>query len=415
MIKRYAKDRFLKILLCNFTACCISFVGAAQNADLKDILTAPISIDRPTELTSIPMSVRGGKLYIEASVNGTKKEFFFDTGSPTILSRALADDLDLDIIGQNTGRDANGTEIVMDYAIVRDITLGDITFHNVPVLIHDFSKIPLGSCYFEGGVIGSEILPGSAWKIDTEAEELQIGSSLEAFAISPGTYEVPLQTFGYPHAPILDYSIGEFSDKALFDTGSSSQISLFRDIMKDKSVIKAINNKTVQTGKGIEGVSAGGVGTMTELNRFELKEFNLDTTALGPVQVITKSIPPSLIGTGLLQFYNITLDYTSMKALLEPRPIKPSVKPQAGFSISIVDGAPKVTQLFKNSPADLAGLKLNDRVLDIDGRSLSASTETKLCENSLWLTQAFESASAKVITVERGTKQIQIHMGDVSP
>jgi predicted aspartyl protease len=82
-----------------------------------------------------------GKFSINAAMNDLERRFVFDTGSPTMISRELAAELDLVIIGSNTGRDANGREVTTDIGIVDRLTIGGVTFRSVPVLVSDFRAI----------------------------------------------------------------------------------------------------------------------------------------------------------------------------------------------------------------------------------------------------------------------------------
>ncbi|WP_188055952.1 hypothetical protein [Sphingosinithalassobacter sp. CS137] len=100
--------------------------------------------------------------------------------------------------------------------MVDRLTIGEVSFRNVPVLIADFGIADPGGCFFEGGVIGSEIFPGSVWHIDGERQTLQIAASPEYLSGGDRTEETIVATLhdlGYPHAPVFDYAIGGLSDR----------------------------------------------------------------------------------------------------------------------------------------------------------------------------------------------------------
>ena len=382
----------------------------AQETGPQAVFSAPVGIERSGTVTAVPLGIRHAKLYLIASANGERREFIFDTGSPTVLSQSLADALGLEPVGQNTGRDANGRPITMDVAVIDRLEMGGVTFTHVPVLIHDFSALPIGACLIDGGVIGSEILPGSAWRIDTEAGRLEIADSADALVPAETILEAPLYDFGYPHAPVVDYALGEISDKALFDTGSEEEVVLF-DRVADAPPARARRVRgSVVTGTGSEGESAGGRGVARELARFTLEDFRIGTAATpGPLRVTTRAVPPSLVGAGLLDRFVVTLDYPGAAFRLSPRDETAPPRPEPGFALAFTGEGVEVVQLFEGSPAADAGLRLGDRVTAIDGHTLHDGS----CESVRWLVDRYSEADGGELTVLRDGDAVLIEVPPV--
>lgn len=67
----------------------------------------------------------------------------------------------------------------MKIVLVESITLGGTVFRDIPVLLHDYSTVPLGKWYLPNGVIGSELLPGSAWQMDASNTKIKIAASID--------------------------------------------------------------------------------------------------------------------------------------------------------------------------------------------------------------------------------------------
>ncbi|WP_019960489.1 aspartyl protease family protein [Woodsholea maritima] len=374
----------------------------AQEQDLQAYFNAPIEIERGEEPTILPLDIRMNKLFIQAEIMGQSGEFIFDTGSPTILTRAFAETLDLEIIGENIGRDANGNPVRMDVALVETLKLGETIFKNVPVFIYDYANIDMGDCFFQGGVIGSEILPGSVWTLNTRDQIL----TLQAQSADREGATHPLHDFGYPHAPIVDYRIGDVNDKALFDTGSARAISLFSRVADTPSVHGDIQRGSVRLGEGYEGVSAGGRGNVTPLVRMTLEHFYLDDTDLGPLPAQTRSIPPSLIGYGLLDYYQITLDYPAGAMVLSAHDGPRADPPSPSFGVAYVGEEAQIVQLFSNSRAAETGLKLHDHVIAINDHPLEHDSFEARCEAARWLAQDFDPNDETTLIVEReGTRE----------
>lgn len=396
------------ILAAGLAAAVLSTSARAQDADLRAIVSAPIDIERAEETTSIPVEIRMDKLFIDASINGETREFIFDTGSPTLITREFADALGLVTLAQNTGVDAHGTPVTMDIAVAETLTLGGVTFTDVPVLIFDPSTLELGPCVFDGGVIGSEIFPGSVWRIDTESRTLTIAGS-SAADVRPAV-RAAISDFGYPHAPIIDYRIGDLADRALFDTGSAEAVTLFAQVADARPVRRHVDAASLREGRGIEGISAGGASEIGELLRFTLEEFELGGVNLGPLHGTVRQAPPTLAGAGLLSRYVVTLDYVNGEFGLTPRSAPEPRTPHAGYAIGYENGEARVAQLFEHSPAAEAGLELGDHVVTIDGRSTRIGEDNPLCSAALWLADGVDLAAARTLEVERGGETLRIEL-----
>lgn len=390
-------------------------LAGAQEVDLRAVFAAPIPMERSADITAVPIETRMGKLFVEATINGRKREFMFDTGSPTILTREFADTLDLAIIGQNTGMDANGNPVTMDIARVESLTLGQTTFRDVPVFIHDYASLDTGACFLDGGFIGSELFAGSAWRIDLESGRLSIAETAASLNGSAPDLEARLYDFGYPHAPILDYAVGEFADKALFDTGNSEEVTLFGEVANVPSVQDHIVAGSARTGRGSRGESAGGRGAATELVRFTLSDFGIGGESFGPVRAATRSVPPTLIGAGILGTHIVTLDYPGGRFLLEARREPEPRRPDAGYAVAYIGDEARVVQLYEGSSASRAGLRLGDHVTHIDDRPLAVTPDAPKCPSARWLVESFDPTRATRIVVERGSAVETILIPSVVP
>jgi S1-C subfamily serine protease len=80
------------------------------------------------------------------------------------------------------------------------------------------------------------------------------------------------------------------------------------------------------------------------------------------------------VGYGFLKNFNIVIDYERRHVWLENWTGKVAEMPKSepGMMIYQVDGAYTVVAVYKGSPAESAGVKRGDRVLAIDGKSLSS-------------------------------------------
>ena len=274
---------------------CTSWLAACakKSSSLEATPSKSLVLERSAPLTRVPLEIRMKKLFVTATVEDQTREFIFDTGSPTILSRELADALELEYTGSNTGQDANGSMVTMDTAVVPSLTLGDLTFHQVPVLVFDFDQLYLGSCMFDGGVLGSELLPGSVWRFDTENGLLQIADASQVSTPSP-TLSAPMTDMGYPHYPVVDYEVGDVTDKAIFDTGNSGELVVFSRVMQDPTVQAHVALDRSDE-EGSDSVSTGGAGPIRGLTYFSCRMFRWEVCIEYP-KASTRTSPPRCWG-----------------------------------------------------------------------------------------------------------------------
>ena len=376
-------------------------------------LQAPIAVERDEPLTCVPLKNHMNKLAIDATLNGVTREFLFDTGSPTMISKPLAEELGLKVIGSNTGRDANGRPFTTQIALVDRLDIGGVTLRQVPVLIADFSVSDPRGCFLRDGLIGSEIFPGSVWHIDPEREQLHIAAKAQDLARLklPGpSVTAPLIDWGYPHAPVFPYAIGNFSDNGLFDTGHSESVVLFDRLLVNEEVKGALVPDSMRKGRGSLGVSAAGEGADTDLLRFEIEGFKLGKAALGRLNATIRKAPPSLIGLGILDTHSVTLDYVGGQFRLHAR-TKPEARGrEAGFGLMADETGVRVRQLYEASAAKRAGLELGDLVAAIDEREVPTSAVP--CEVTQWIVEERPAATAQRITVLRNGQRVEIDLSE---
>lgn len=375
---------------------------------LAELLARPVAVEHTTTATHVPLEQRHGGLVVRAQANGIERDFVFDTGSPSIIARDFADQLGLVTIGSNTGRDANGVAVTMEFALLEELRLGEVVFNQVPVLIFDFATLELGRCIFDGGVIGSEILPGSAWRIDTGAQRLSIFAPGSAPAVAGTAISARLHPGGYPYPPIADYAISGLDDRLLFDTGSAEMVTLYEKAADDPRVRRMIAPGSRLRGSGTHGVSAGGMGASGPLQRFTLSDFDLGNHRLGPVRATTRVAPPSLIGRGLLATHVVTLDYPGERLVLEPRDTPAPLPPEIGYLLAIADGAVRVLQLYEATPAARAGLELGDEVVAVGEHRLPAIDPETICTTMRWLAEHAAPQRLSELTVRRGGRELTL-------
>lgn len=368
---------------------------AQERTDTAAILTTPPVFERSSDVT-VPLRWRGGKLALDATVNGVRREFILDTGSPTILSADLARELGLTVLGRNVGQDANGRPVTMDISRLDRLQIGGLTVRDLPVMIFDFSGLEIGSCIIGSGVIGSDLLPAGAWTIDMQSGSLSLSDH------APFATAAPLETYGYPHTPIVVYQTGDLTDRAMIDTGGTGTLTLYDSAMD--AVARSMPPGAVQTGQALAGESAGGRGDQTSTRRARIEDLAIGTFRPGPVTAGTRPVAPTLLGVDILRTHRMTLDQPRGTVGFMPREHTEERPDDLGLGIEWIGGEAIVTRVMADSPASRAGLRLGDRILQANGRDLTNAADS--CGQALWLIETLALAPAKALTTAREPDRI---------
>jgi len=365
-LARYCLTGFLWILLC-----------ASNTVSAEDKLPAWVTegpyVEERSFSIELPLERLANKLYVKIEIGGQSRHFVFDTGSPSMLSAALADELGLKAIDKRKGRDSHGAIIESDIVQI-DLTLNGVTLHKVPMFSTDFSSSNVAKCMIRDGVLGSEVLPLCAWQIDLPDSVLRCNSKLEELDHVNHAEKVRLYDFGYPHAPIVDVRFANKArSKAMFDTGSPEYLAISPQDFDGAKRSGGIGQ--VISGFGSLGRSLGGQAPDGNQLKGELKSFSIDRIKLGEVDAVVRESPPSLIGASLLKHYIITLDPRSKAAYFEKYYEAPFMRSSFGLSLAF-EPTMSVSLVWDKSPASKAGLQVGQLLNSINGEATSTSCDS---------------------------------------
>ncbi len=327
----------------------------------------------------IPFEFRHGKIWLEVAIGGKPRRLVFDTGSPTLLDAALAEELGLEIVDRTRSTDAHGTVVENGVAVLDALRLGDLEILDVPVFVHDLSKTSIGGCLMDG-VLGSEILPVGHWRIDVAEGVLTVASDLAALGIADGAESADLHVFGYPFTPYFDMQFENgMESKAMFDTGSAELFSLCPPELESLEKFRGFKRQRRIRGYGSIGESLGGAAPAGELTLVRLQELAVGGVPIGEVVATLRPGVPSLLGADLLRHFVVTLAYPDGKAYFERRAERPGPRATFGFGPTFRDGAAYAGFVWEESSAWHAGLRAGDRLVRIDDVDLEAIAADDAC------------------------------------
>lgn len=323
----------------------------------------------------IPIKVSGTKIFVQIQIGEKLRRFVVDTGSPSMIDSAIAEELKLKVVGTNKGIDSHGS--IIETGIVQtDINIGGMAIQKIPMMSANFSSSPAIKEFIGDGVLGSDLLPLGIWQIDLKNSVLRFNTNLQDMPHIKGSVILRLHQFGYPYMPILDVRYSKKSQsKALFDTGSPSFFTIssadFEGTTKSKGIGRTLS------GYGSPGGSLGGQAPNTELMQVELKELTIDKLKLGRVVAQRRELSPSLIGARMLENYIITFDSRSGRAYFEEYASKVISNSSFGFSLAF-DNSISIGAVWENSPAKSAGLRVGLELISINGVEVKYTQDLSL-------------------------------------
>lgn len=320
----------------------------------------------------LPLEVFADKLYLTVEVAGAPRRFVFDTGSPSMISAALAESLERPVVDRRRGVDAHGAVIESDIVQV-DLSLSGIVFHRVPAFVADLSTSSAAQCFVGDGVLGSEVLPLCAWQVDRRAGVLRCHTNRDSLPGLDGAHALRLYDFGYPHTPILDVQYTEDArSKVMFDTGATGVFTLsqadYEGIRKQRGIDR------IGRGYGSAGGSLGGPAPNRPQVRVLLESLALQTVSLGAVVAPVRQQSPSLFGASLLRHFVVTLDARSETAYLKQTGEPPSPATGFGFRFGF-ENEITVALVWDESPAAEAGLEIGQVITAINGKAVDGSCD----------------------------------------
>jgi len=162
------------------------------------------------------------------------------------------------------------------------------------------------------------------------------------------------------------------SGKFTIDTGSRASLTMNGPF--------AAKNNFDKGGKGIDAVTGWGIGGPSRSVALRGDTLSIGTMAVnGPVVEISTDKAGAFadasiagnIGAGILKRYIVTLDYGHTTMYLKPITVPVTdldTFDRAGLWINESDDGYKVVDVTKGAPAETAGLKVDDDIVEVDGK-----------------------------------------------
>ncbi len=303
---------------------------------------------------------------IPVVLNGHPTKAMIDTGfDDVVVSKAYADAHHLPLTPWAKPESVGGPtqfyttpSVTLDVGAIRTTKPGAVT-------VMDLSRLNAVGLADVEVVIGLPILGIFEWQVDQDHHRFRLLSS-GSIPIPDG---IPIRVGPNNSRLVTDVSInGQSVSPTMIDTGNDSAVSI------SPAVAERTGFKP-QTDIGSVGAGGMVVQPLGRLTDFTLGAHRVSGAYATVDQANwwgSKEIQ-ALIGMGVLRTYNMTVDLTAGRMLLEPRmpPLKPVYRSTSGIQGYTRNGRLSVVHVMSQSPAAAGKLKPGDEICTIDQKAVS--------------------------------------------
>jgi hypothetical protein len=368
--------------------------------------------------TTLPMHLEGGFLLVEVSINGKGPlPFILDTGGHAILTIDAAKKLGLATQGQGASAGSGPGTMSTAYTHVDHLGMGEADIRNLPFLVMPY---PYAMCERgEGrepiaGILGLEIFQRFAVTFDYDHQQLVLQPYDHGAAPAAQQGNVlPLRfTDDMPLAEAeIDGHRGVFG----IDTGNSGLTLVFPQWAGRAGI----------AGRYAQGAPAptGGVGGQFMAHFAHTRSMQFGSDPLdNVVALLTRDDAGATgnpseagnIGQDVLSRYNVHFDYRRGEMVLMPRAGSATRDyAMAGFGASKPQEQPDryvVNWIQPGGPAEQAGLKNDDAIIAINGKTAKAMGLGEMRETRMLLPEG----TPLRLTLSDG-RVLEMKMRDVAP
>lgn len=313
---------------------------------------------------------RGNRIIVPARINGHDTQVLLDTGaSMTTLNRDYARSIGVPSGFKIQARGAGGTtEAEMVSGLTLD--LGGLKIANASAGVMDLGPIEQSIGRPITAVFGRDIFNAGVVSIDWAKKRLVIRSH-ESFKASAAAMPLELTKKG-PFNTIQVSIAGAAPIEALLDLGNGGALMLPRTYWGDRPELNGLRSAAAD---------AGGVGGMGSAHAVMIPQVTLAGASFAAVPAVlsdsgSDNDPAQManVGIGLLKQFKIDLDLGRDRIYLTPRSDKPAFdRDRAGVRFNLTGDRLKAAFVSAEGPAAAAGLKLDDEIIAVDGRKVTAA------------------------------------------
>jgi predicted aspartyl protease len=341
------------------------------------------------------------------TINDKKYKFLLDTGAPNIISKRLANEIDVENSKKISISDSNNNIDTLTMVNVKSIKINTINFTENSALVSDLDNHFILKCYEIDGFIGSNIFRNSILKVSLKDKKITITDDIKKLKLkSKGT---KLSLIGEQKSPYIKINFTGFNNEkgtedVLIDTGMSGLYDLSNRayaIFSKENMFKELSRS-----KGTSSIGIFGAGTVKEQVLVKSNKLKINNTTFENVITITTDDENSRLGIELLKHGAIVIDFKNKKFYFEAEEYVILENPVPVFTPTIIDKKYVVGFVWDNLYLDKLNFK--DEIIRVANYKIS---EMDFCDiinlkNALPKGQSYEMElkskdnQTKLITIQ---------------
>ncbi len=272
---------------------------------------------RAHEIFEVPYTMLNGHIYVTAMVNGIEGRYVVDTAGAMLMTHRRAKEGD----GSDEGKTisiTDGVGNIMDsirIMVFNSLKLGTLHVPDRSEFVTLDERAFLDTLDIDG-MIGRELLSKYAVKFDPERGKILFSESADAYGLNEAD-AIPMRLDEEGNV-FIDIGLRQGSETVMFDTGCPDLLILKKDSYGRITDISAL--EVVETSCGSRFAGAFGPVEEEEWHEVKIAELALGYNKLTDVTAETSSGHKwSLLGSSILEYGAVVLDYPSRKFYFEPK------------------------------------------------------------------------------------------------
>jgi len=267
---------------------------------------------------SVPYNNVNGLIIVKVIIKGKTYNFIVDTGAMSAISQELYNELGLKSEAGVNVNDSSNLSQNMKLVTLPPVEVGNVTFKDIPAVVADNSF--LMQCLDIDGFIGSNMMRNSVVKFSYKDKTVSFTNKLKNFSTDKNKSAKLLKDKfqSNPHLWIgIRNNDAVGSETLLFDSGMVGLYDL--SMLAYKSTFQTANIFSVlHQANGAYSLGLHGVEEKTEQLMLFVPELNFAGVILKNVTTTTTSDDRSRIGSEILKYGDVVVDYPKKKLYFNP-------------------------------------------------------------------------------------------------
>lgn len=335
--------------------------------------------ETPAFYVEVPYTTINGKIIIEAQAEGVPGKFIFDTGAPTYITYSLARRLSLESTNTQNILDAHNQSMTLEKTQLKRLSMGmpGINIEEIPVTI-----MPEGHLIEQFGVdgmIGCELFPGAVVRIDSRQKKIIITDNISLFHINLRNRLPLFHVQG--QIPFIELNVGVgVIETVMFDSGSGAFYEMISATASE--ALRENAAALLSKGYGSSGIGMAGAASAGEHNLIRLFELRVSTGRFQNIVTESMDAPYSRLGSQLLDYGTVTIDYASSAFYFEPFESAPQdlYKKRWNVDFTMANGHVVIACVWGDLVEKISP---GDRVLKIDGEPVGEVNVSDALQSSI--------------------------------